>query len=96
MSQKLSATLVQTLAAFSSIKDSNEGSVGDFDRVLHGCLDLLAFDCDSLALRHLFADLQRDNMTPSRAATVLECGELLVGQLDRVSVADILLPIAER
>ena len=87
-------TIIETLAALSSPIDP-EGRPVDFDRVLHGSLDLLASNEDQAAIRQLFARLIRDGMPTSRAAFTLRCGELLVHQLDRHTVTEVLLPLAD-
>lgn len=90
-------TILETLATFSSIIDASEGPPDGYDHVLHGSLDLLASTLDPLTIRRLFGSLiEDDKMTPSRMAFALKCGELLVNQLDRPTLTDVLLPLANR
>lgn len=89
--------MIEALAAFSTFSDP-DSRPADFDRVLHGSLDLLVSTHDRSAIPQLFAKLSEngDEMSSARVAVTLRCGELLVNRLDRKMVTDILLPLADR
>lgn len=89
--------IVETLAAFLSIIDTSQGPPDGYEQVLYGSLDLLVSSLDPLAIGQLFIRLNKeDKTTPSRVAFILKCGELLVTRLDRSTLADVLLPLADR
>jgi len=87
--------IISTLSAFSSITQQSEGGLEGHDRVLFGALDILVAKAGSKGIQRLFETLIGEEMSDSRVAFVLRCGELVVNDMDSSTLVQDLLPLLQ-
>jgi hypothetical protein len=92
---KLCIEIVATLAAFSQITQQSEGGLEGHDRVLFGALDIIVASEGTRGVKRLFEELTREEVSRSRAAFILQCGEQFANDLDDSSLTNTLLPLAQ-
>jgi hypothetical protein len=91
----LCIAIIATLSAFSFITQKAEGGLEGHDRVLFGALDILVAKEGPKGLQRLFRTLIREEMSDSRAAFVLRCGELVMNDMDSSILVQDLLPLSQ-
>jgi len=87
--------IIATLAAFSHITQQSEGGLEGHDRVLYGALDVIVASDGNKGSQRLLRELTREEVSQSRAAFILQCGEQLVDDLDSSTLTNTLLPLAQ-
>ena len=92
---ELCIKVMATLAAFSHITQQSEGGLEGHDRVLYGALDVIIASDGNKGSKRLFRELTREEVSQSRAAFILQCGEQLVDNLDSSTLTNTLLPLAQ-
>lgn len=92
----LAALIVATLSKFSILSDEPDTHLESYEKVLYGCLDIIAAEGGSRIVNRLFKDLHQPPVSDSLAAFILVVAEQLVHVMDGPSLRDIAFPLAER
>ncbi|GMK57673.1 hypothetical protein CspeluHIS016_0405070 [Cutaneotrichosporon spelunceum] len=91
----LASHIVLTMGKFSSLAQEDSQSEG-FENVLYGCLDLIAANGKSVAVRQLLEELNRPKVSDSLAGFILIVAEQLIRLIDAQSMRDIVFPLAQK
>lgn len=92
----LAALIVVTLSKFSILSEDPDINLESYEKVLYGCLDILAAEGGTRVVHQLFKDLYKPNTSDSLAGFILVAAEQLIHIVDSETIREIVFPLAEK
>ena len=92
----LASQIVLTMGKFASLAQDQETPTEGYENVLYGCLDLIAADGGTKAVRQLLEDLSEPKVSFPLAGFILIVAEQLIRLIDAESMRDIVFPRAQK